>query len=124
MGRKILAITLLIAFVSPLVPPLLAATTDPQASLPSCCRTHGAHACVMMHLRVNSGSPAFHAPPCPFYPATATAPSLLAATLAASLSASVQDRPDPAPAASSPLRAACVPVASAHLKRGPPALLA
>ena len=33
MLRRILAITLLIAFGSPLVAPLMAATADPQASL-------------------------------------------------------------------------------------------
>jgi hypothetical protein len=124
MGRRILAITLLIAFASPLAAPLLAATAGPEASLPSCCRTHGAHACAMMHLRGISSGPAFHAPPCPFYPTATTAPRLLAASLAASLSASVQDRRDPAPPASSPIRAARVFVASAHLKRGPPALFA
>lgn len=124
MGRRILAVTLLIAFVSPLVTPLLAATSGSEASLPSCCRMHGAHACAMMHLRGNSSSSAFHAPPCPFYPAAATAPSLFAAALATSLCASIQDRRDPAPPASSPRRAARAFVASAHLKRGPPALLA
>jgi hypothetical protein len=124
MGRRILAITLLIAFASPLAAPLLAATADPESSLPSCCRTHGAHACAMMHLRGISGGPAFHAPPCPFYPNATAAPRLLTASLAASPSASVQDRPDPAPSVSGPRSAARIFSASANLKRGPPALLA
>ena len=45
--RRVLAITLLIAFASPLVAPLFAATADPEASLPACCRTHGKHHCMM-----------------------------------------------------------------------------
>jgi hypothetical protein len=124
MGRRILAITLLIAFASPLAAPLLAATNDPDASLPSCCRTHGAHHCAMMHLRGMSGGPAFYAPPCPFYPSATTAPRLLNASLVASLTASVQVRRDPAPPASSPRRAARILSASANLKRGPPTPLA
>ena len=124
MGRRILAITLLIAFVSPFAAPLLAATAGPEASLPSCCRMHGAHRCAMMHMRGASGGPAFHAPPCPFYPIATTPPRLHTATHAVSLSASIQDRRDPAPAASSPRRTPRIFVASAHLKRGPPALLA
>jgi hypothetical protein len=43
--RRILAITLLIAFGSPFVLPLLAATPDLQSSLPACCRRNGAHHC-------------------------------------------------------------------------------
>lgn len=124
MGRRILAITLLIAFVSPLAAPLLASTAGSDASLPSCCRAHGTHACAMMHRRGNSGSPAFYAPPCPFYPAATAAPRLPAASLAALLSATVQDRRGPAPPASSPRGAPRVFVARAHLKRGPPARLA
>ncbi len=45
--RRVLAITLMIAFASPLIAPLFAATADPEASLPACCRTHGKHHCMM-----------------------------------------------------------------------------
>jgi hypothetical protein len=77
----------------------------------------------MMHLHSMSGGPAFHAPPCPFYPTATTAPRLLTASLAASLSTSVEDRRNPAPPASSPRGTARIFTASANLKRGPPAFL-
>ena len=124
MGRRILAITLLIAFASPLVAPLLAATASPEASLPACCRSNGSHHCAMMHLRGLSGGPAFNAPPCPFYPSATTAPRLLTASLVASPTASARVRYDQAPPASGPHRAAPVFTASANLKRGPPTRLA
>jgi hypothetical protein len=124
MGRRILAVTLLIAFASPLVAPLLAATANPEASLPACCRTHGAHRCAMMHMSGISGGLAFHAPPCPFYPNATTAPRLLTASLAASPASSMEIPRDPAPPASSPRSAARIFIASANLKRGPPAFLA
>jgi hypothetical protein len=124
MGRRILAITLLIAFASPLAAPLFAATADPQASLPLCCRNHGAHRCTMMHRSVSGSRPAFHAPPCPFYPTATTAPRLLAASLAGPLTVSVQVRRDPAPCAPSLRHAARIFIASANLKRGPPTRLA
>jgi hypothetical protein len=120
MGRRILAITLLIAFAFPLAAPLFAATSDPQAFLPACCRTSGAHHCAMIHMRHMSGDPAFHAPPCPFYPNATTAPRLSTASLVASLPHSVQVRRDSAPPASSPRPAARIFAASANLKRGPP----
>ncbi len=120
MGRRILAITLLIAFAFPLAAPIFAATSNPQVLLPACCRTNGAHHCAMMHMRDMSGNPAFHAPPCPFYPNATTAPRLLTASIATSLAASAEIRRDPAPAASSPRRAACILAASANPKRGPP----
>jgi len=124
MGRRILAITLLIAFASPLGAPLFAATIEPESSLPSCCRTPGAHACAMMHLGGASAGPAFHAPPCPFYPTATAAPRLLTASLGASLSASLQVGLDPTPSAPGPRRAARSFIPSANLKRGPPTLLA
>lgn len=124
MGRRILAITLLIAFASPLVAPLFAATTDPEASLPACCRTHGAHHCAMMHLQGTSGGPEFHAPPCPYYPGATAAPRLLSVSLTAPLAASAALRRAPAPPASGSRHATRIFLASANLKRGPPALLA
>src|SRR5580698_2896929 len=100
--RRILAITLLIAFGSPLVLPLFAATADPQASLPACCRRHGAHHCAMLRSGLMPGAtsgPAFQAPPCPFYPATSTLPRLTTASLAALLPLYVKQLRDPAPLA-------------------------
>jgi hypothetical protein len=123
MGRRILAITLLIAFASPLVAPLFAATANPEASLPACCRTHGAHHCAMVHLRGAAGGTAFQAPPCPFYPNATIAPRLLTASLAASPSASTQVRCDSATSTSSARRSARIFTTSANPKRGPPAFL-
>ena len=120
--RRILAITLMIAFGSPLVLPLLAFSPDPQASLPACCRRNGAHRCSGMASAATNG-PAFKAPPCPVYPSPSTPLRLTNAAIAA----------PPAPLAAL-LRASAPPplgrpyahssIASAHPKRGPPALLA
>lgn len=115
-----LAITLLIAFGLPLVQPLFAATVDPEASLPACCRGHGAHHCAMMHqMLAGSSGPSFQAPPCPFYPAPSTAPQIGAASLAAQLQLSLEQFRNPAPPA---LKQHVVHTfsASSNLKRGPP----
>jgi hypothetical protein len=119
--RRILAIALLIAFGFPLVAPAFAATADPEASLPPCCRSHGKHHCAMMHTMLAAASgPAFSAPPCPFYPNTLTAPRLASGLLAAAPSLSVEIRRDPAPPATSPRRAARTLATRSNLKRGPP----
>ena len=69
--RRLLAIALLIALGSPVVAPLLAATADPEASLPVCCRSHGTHHCAMLHgLRSAFSVPVLTAAPCSHYPAT------------------------------------------------------
>jgi hypothetical protein len=121
--RRALAITLLIALASPLAPPvLLAATRDPEASLPACCRRHGAHHCAMMAAMLRAlDRPTFVAPPCPFYPSPATPPQSATASLNAlpslavdHLRASAPPAPDPCPAHSF--------TASSNLKRGPPTL--
>ena len=122
--RRILAITLLIAFGFPLLAPAFAATADPEASLPPCCRSHGAHHCAMMHrMLAASNGPSFNAPPCPFYPTPSTLPRTAAASLAASPRLARAQLLAPAPRTVSPLRAAAIFIASANLKRGPPALL-
>jgi hypothetical protein len=113
-----LAITLLIAFGSPLVLPLFAATIDPQASLPACCRRHGAHRCTML-LPNASSDPAFQAPPCPLYPTASTAPRLITAYLATPLRLTVEQVRDPAPRWLNPHRARNFST-SANLNRGPP----
>jgi len=124
--RRILAIALLIAFGSPLVAPIFAATADPEASLPPCCRSHGAHHCAMMHMRAQSTSsgPAFTPPPCPLYPTPATPSRIGAASLATPLQLIAAHLATPAP----PTRSASHParnfLPSANLKRGPPTLAA
>src|SRR5258708_3320183 len=88
--RRILAITLLLAFGWPLVAPLFAATSDPQASLPACCRLHGAHHCTMTASPGTETGPAFKAPPCPFYPAAISPVRIADASLASSLPPSAE----------------------------------
>jgi hypothetical protein len=126
MRRRILAITLLIAFGSPFVAPLLAATADPEASLPPCCRSHGKHHCAMMHsmMLAQSSGPAFQAPPCPFYPAPATPVRTATASLAAPVNLSAAQLRYLAPLAATPRRAARTFAPSANPKRGPPTTLA
>jgi hypothetical protein len=122
--RRILAITLLIAFGFPLVAPLFAATADPEAALPPCCRSDGAHHCAMMHLRSRSSGPSLNTQPCPFYPAATTLPRLAAASLTAPVLLVAAPLRNPAPLAVAPRRAARTFISSANLKRGPPAFLA
>ena len=119
--RRVLAITLLLAFASPLLAPLFAATADPQASLPACCRRHGTHHCSMNGATPDAGNgPVFRARPCPFYPATPTAPRLVTASLTAPSALTRSLRQDPAPRPASPDRVRTVSL-SANLNRGPPA---
>jgi hypothetical protein len=122
MRRRLLAITLLIAFGSPLVLPLFAATSDQQASLPACCRRHGAHRCILPTPQADS-SPSFKAPPCPFYPAVFTPLRIAAASLTTPLRLSVEQLRDSAPPSASQHRAQTFGTSS-NLKRGPPTLLA
>jgi len=122
MLRRMLAITLLIAFGSPLVLPLFAATADPQASLPACCRRHGKHHCTMLMPGIPSG-PAFQAPPCPSYPTAATPVRIATVSLTTPLQASVEELRNPAPLVAT-TSSAYTSITSANLKRGPPANLA
>ncbi|HEY4381241.1 MAG TPA: hypothetical protein VGN01_12900 [Acidobacteriaceae bacterium] len=120
MLRRMLAISLMIAFGSPLLLPLFAATADPEASLPACCRTHGAHRCAMMHRPVvGSEGPAFQAPPCAEYPAATTPVRTASASLSTPQQFAVEPVRTPALAVLS-LRAARLFVLSANLNRGPP----
>ena len=120
--RRVLAITLLLAFASPLVVPLCAASADPEAGLPACCRRHGMHHCAMMHmmLAANRG-PAFTTPPCPLYPTAIHLPALATAILAAARPLPAVAMRTAAPAIPSPRRAV-VFSPSANLNRGPPTL--
>jgi hypothetical protein len=123
--RWFLAIALLIAFGSPLVAPLFAATVDPEASLPACCRSHGKHHCAMMHLMLAaSGGPALQAPPCPYYPTAFTPPRLATAFLVVAPKVSAEIRRDRATLPAIGRLAVRTFIPSANLKRGPPAILA
>ncbi len=122
MLRRILAITLLIAFGFPIVAPAFAAAPNSEASLPACCRTHGAHHCAMLHVELSpSSGPSLNAPPCPCYPAPSTAPRTTTASLTASPHLTTQQNRSLAPLTATPRRAARPFLASANLKRGPPA---
>jgi hypothetical protein len=121
--RRVLAITLLLAFGSPLVAPLFAATADPQSALPACCRRHGVHHCSMsMSTLTLPSGPALQSPPCPFYPTAGAAPRLAAASLETALPQHTEALRNPAPLPSVNTRRAETFTASANLKRGPPAL--
>ena len=78
--RRVLAIALLIGLFAPaLVPELSALTADPEANLPACCRSHGAHHCAMKHWMLQSldtGAPKLTQAPCSQYPTGATVPQL------------------------------------------------
>lgn len=123
--HRILAITLLIAFGFPIVSPAFAATADPEASLPPCCRSHGAHHCAMIHLMLAASTgPSFNAPPCPYYPTPSTSPRTAAASLAAPTHLTAAQLLAPAPRAAAAHHAASIFISSANHKRGPPSLLA
>jgi hypothetical protein len=123
--RRFLAIALLIAFGSPLVAPLFAATADPEASLPACCRSHGKHHCAMIHMMIaSSGGPALHAPPCANYPGALTLPRLAAGSLIVAPQFSIEIRRDRATLSAVERNPARTFVPSANLNRGPPAFFA
>ena len=125
--RRLVAATLMLVFLSPLVLPLFAATSDPDASLPACCRRHGKHHCnmtmSMMAMLVASSGPALTTPPCPLYPAAATPVRIVTAYFAAQLPPSIEIRRDPAPSAPTLLRICTLSITS-NCTRGPPARLA
>ncbi|MBB5342802.1 hypothetical protein [Tunturibacter empetritectus] len=70
--RRLIAITLLLLFSSPLISPLLALTASSQANLPACCRRNGAHHC-MGNMQQPDGINVSTIPQkCPSYPAAVT----------------------------------------------------
>jgi hypothetical protein len=121
--RRVLSIALMIAFFAPsAAPTLFALTSDPEANLPACCRSHGAHHCAMMHwmLQQLGSKPRFTPAPCPMYPAAATVPQSATFTLAAAPGLLVE----PVRASASPVvtaRRAQLLLARTRGDRGPPA---
>ena len=70
--RRLIAITLLLLFSSPLISPLLALTATSAANLPACCRRNGAHHC-MANMQQPDGINVSTIPQkCPSYPAAVT----------------------------------------------------
>lgn len=123
-ARRLLAVALLLTFISPVALPLFATTADPEASLPACCRRHGKHHCAMtMAMLAIASRPAFYAPPCPFYPTAATPARIVPAHLAAVPRLSVELR-CAAAAATPTLRNAKLFLPPTQFTRGPPARLA
>jgi hypothetical protein len=125
--RRLLAITLLIAFFAPAAAPWLTAlATDSEAGLPACCRSHGAHHCAMLHWmfqHADSGAPNFTSGPCAQFPVTATIPQLATFALTPPPRLASQFRPA-AVASVASFRAPRRLAASALKTRGPPRFLA
>jgi len=113
----------MIVFTSPLILPYFTAISDPEASLPACCRSHGKHHCAMMHwMLMASSGPSFTAPPCPLYPTAATPVRIVTAFFSAPPQPSVDLRRDPSLPALTSLNARTLNLTS-QLTRGPPILL-
>jgi hypothetical protein len=124
MFRRLLTLALLIAFGSPLVAPLFAASPDSQSNLPACCRRHGTHHCAMPATAQDGPSDhVFQAPPCPFYPTAPAQLRISAASFAAPSQATAEFPANEAPRTPATRRTQTF-AASAHLTRGPPAYLA
>jgi len=118
--RRLLAVALLLAFTSPLVLPLFAATVDPEASLPACCRRHGHHHCAMMMAMLAAmNHPTFSTPPCPHYPTAVSPVRTAPAYIAALPPLSVAIHREPAPPTASPHRAKLY-LTPSRFTRGPP----
>jgi len=126
--RRILALSLLIAFSSPLLVPLLfqsillAATPDSPKFLQACCRKAGVHHCTSLSANAPS-APALNAPPCADYPPQSAPLRLELASLQAPLLPSADPLLSPIQLAPYQ-RLAETAAPSAHPKRGPPARLA
>ena len=124
---RAVAVALMLAFASPLVLPLFAATADPEASLPACCRRHGKHHCTMtaamIAMLAASSGPALTAPPCPLYPTAAAPIRMASAYHNAPCMPPVEIHRDPAPSAPMTHRA-CACAATTNYTRGPPTRLA
>ena len=113
----------MLVFISPLVLPLFAATADPEASLPACCRSHGKHHCAMMHwMLMASSGPSFTAPPCPLYPTAAAPVRIVNAFFSASPPPSVELCRDTSPPALASLCFRTIALTS-QFTRGPPTRL-
>ena len=125
--RRAVAAALMLVFLSPLVLPLFAATSDLEASVPACCRRHGKHHCnmtmAMMAMFAAFSGPAWTAPPCPFYPTARTPVRIVTAYFAAQLPPSIEIHRDPAPPAYTQHRARTHTINS-QSTRSPPARLA
>ena len=78
--RKFLATLMLVLFGGFYAAPLVQATSsDPESSLPACCRRHGHHHCATVDqvmMATSSSGPQIGQTPqhCPFYPHSTTAP--------------------------------------------------
>lgn len=80
----------------------------------------------MMHsmMLALAAKPAFVPPPCPYYPTRATLVNTVTPSLVIAQPPTATLFRTPAPLPATPRRAARIFLASANLKRGPPALLA
>jgi hypothetical protein len=126
--RQWTAILILVLFGGFYAAPLIAAaSSDPEANLPACCRRHGKHHCAMMdaYLQATSpGSPQVSATPqhCPFYP-HGVPPGSLTLHAAPPPAAAHFAQLVSQPAIQAQTQALyCLSLDRARQKRGPPAL--
>jgi len=119
--RRILSISLLALFILPLLSPLFALSSDPEANLPACCRRNGQHHCMMQ--TITHGTQVSVVPPkCPMYPravSTTQHHELFCNTASLAFAAIISH---PAIHRQTEARAR-VSLFCARQKRGPPALL-
>jgi len=118
--RRILSISLLALFILPLLSPLFALSSDPEANLPACCRRNGQHHCTMP---LSQGTQMNVIPmKCPMYPKALTTSQhheLFCNTASLAFAAIISH---PAIHRQTEARAR-VSLFCARQKRGPPALL-
>lgn len=123
-----IAFLLLLSYLLPFAQMAYAASSDPEAALPACCRTHGKHQCSMhMQLRAQGDdgkhatiSPTQLTEKCPCVPASPNASNTLHFGLPTFGDVRFVDRSESLSFASWSSQRARV-ASPAHPKRGPPA---
>lgn len=122
--RRILSISLLALFILPLISPLLALTSTPDANLPACCRRNGKHHCMMStEMAMMNGTQVNVVPAkCPFYPTAANTAQHHELSFHTAALAFAEIVSHPAIHLQTEARAR-VALDCARQKRGPPALL-
>jgi hypothetical protein len=123
--RRIVAVLMLVVFGSFLSAPLLAASSDPQSSLPACCRRDGQHHCMMGMMQSQTGSTlASVGSHCPFFPQPGVAidvqPHAIEPAPAGVFYAALQSHPAVHAQTEAQGR---ISLDRSHQKRGPPARL-
>jgi hypothetical protein len=118
--RRAITIALLGVFGLPLIPVSVFAS-DPEASLPSCCRRNGTHHCSRM--AGDSSGPALQSSPCRYFPnanLVSASPNAGILVMVPVTSVSLSTSPASQQAAETPCP---LLFHSPHQQRGPPILL-